>query len=159
MLIGACNGVTVFTSSGKKAEAAEAIEFMVLVDRSGSMKGTSFEQCREGLQELSRRLPANSCMNIIGFGSVACANWNRSVESTGSKEVLDDYAYEMRTDLGDSQLAPALEAVFNMRRGCPAVRNCQLRILVLSDGGFQDAARAVSVLRRYRSVGLFGLGL
>ena len=50
-------------------QAAAPAEVMFLVDRSGSMEGTSIEEVRNALQLCLRSMITGCCFNIVGFGS------------------------------------------------------------------------------------------
>ena len=49
--------------------AASPAEIVFLVDRSGSMAGSSIEEVRNALQLCLRSMIAGSCFTIVGLGS------------------------------------------------------------------------------------------
>merc|ERR1719296_283091 len=66
--------------SSEQEEEQEALEFIFLLDRSGSMGGTQIRQAADALQLFLRSLPQDCCFDIIGFGSTWTSLFGHSIE-------------------------------------------------------------------------------
>jgi Ca-activated chloride channel family protein len=135
-----------------------AAEVVFLIDRSGSMQGTSIAEARNALQLALRSLRPGCAFNIVGFGSTHEALFPQSrpyddaalAEATGHVKGLE-------ADLGGTEILPALEHVLTGtgRKGLPR------EVFVLTDGEVSNTDAVIALARRHAGrtrIFTFGIG-
>ena len=137
--------------------AHEPIDVVFLVDRSGSMQGSSIEQVRNALQLCLRSLEPGSGFNIVGFGSAfeslfeACRPYDERTLAEASR-----YVDGLDANLGGTEILPALEFVLEQ-----APRTRVLQLVVLTDGQVTNTDAVLDAVRRHADrvrVFTFGIG-
>jgi len=110
---------------------AQAAEVVFVVDRSGSMGGSSIEEVRNALQLCLRSLSPGCRFNIVSFGSTFAALFpeSRPYNDTSLKEAAT-LVEGMDADMGGTELLPALQFVFAQ----PAAEGLARQVLLLTDG-------------------------
>ncbi|WP_068546512.1 VIT and vWA domain-containing protein [Thalassotalea crassostreae] len=118
------------TIPAKQALAVQNANVQLLVDCSGSMRGYSIEQARDGMARLFDMFNANDNINLFRFGSSfeqVLANWQ---PFTGkAKSTLRRAITNLRADLGGTELIEALKRTLEN-----AKQQKQSDILLLTDG-------------------------
>lgn len=116
---------------GESASRRRPCEAIFLVDRSGSMGGTSIQEARNALQLCLRSLDAGSRFNVVGFGSMFQKLFpeSRPYDDASLAEATR-YVAAMDADLGGTEILPALEAVLS----APAVAELPRQVFLLTDG-------------------------
>ncbi len=139
------------------AEKARA-ELIFLVDRSGSMDGTSIAEARNALQLCLRSLREGIDFNIAGFGSTHELLFpeSRPYGDDSLKEASQHVKF-MLADMGGTEILPALEAIFKKepRPGCPR------QLFVLTDGEVSNTEAVIALVRKHSAstrVFTFGIG-
>jgi Ca-activated chloride channel family protein len=133
-------------------------DVVFVVDRSGSMQGTSIEEVRNALQICLRSLESGCSFNIVGFGDAfeslfrECRPYDeRSLAKASS------YVASLEANLGGTQLLPALESVLDEAKG----RERVMQVVVMTDGQVTNSdaviAKVASCRDRVR-VFTFGIG-
>jgi Ca-activated chloride channel family protein len=140
------------------AAARVPADVVFLVDRSGSMQGSSIEQVRNALQICLRSLESGCSFNIIGFGSAfeslfaECRPYDeRSLAEASS------YVASLEATLGGTELLPAIQFVL----GQATRRERVMQLVVMTDGQVtnSDAVIAEAAARSDRArVFTFGIG-
>jgi Vault protein inter-alpha-trypsin domain/von Willebrand factor type A domain len=135
-----------------------AADVVFVVDRSGSMEGSSIEQVRNALQLCLRSLVPGSSFNIVGFGSRVealfdgCRPYDDSSLAAASQHVDS-----MNASLGGTEMLPALEFVL----GQAGRSERTLQLVVLTDGEVTNTDAVIDLVRRQASrarVFTFGIG-
>jgi Ca-activated chloride channel family protein len=147
--------VTMRPTSSIELAAADVV---FVVDRSGSMQGSSIEQVRNALQLCLRSLVAGSSFNIVGFGSrfEALFDGSRSYDER-SLATASQHVDGMDASLGGTEILPALEFVL----GQPRSSERPLQVVVLTDGEVTNTDAVIDLVRRHASrarVFTFGIG-
>ena len=123
-----------------------ANEVIFLVDRSGSMHGTSIEEARNALQACLRSLRVGSRFNIVGFGDRFSPLFRESrlYDDTSLAEA-SRYVASMDADLGGTELLPALQWVLSqqVRSGMPR------QLFVLTDGQVTNMDDVIELVRSH----------
>ena len=89
-----------------------ACEFVLLVDRSGSMDGESMRAAAAALSVQVHSLPANARFNIVGFGSTHRKLWPKSqAVSPETLEQADAHIARLKADLGGTEILRPLQEV------------------------------------------------
>jgi Ca-activated chloride channel family protein len=139
---------------GSKPAAAEVL---FVVDRSGSMQGTSIAEARNALQLALRSLRPGCVFNIVGFGSRFDALFpeSRPYDDESLAEATA-HVRALEADLGGTEILPALEHVFGTepRKGLPR------QLFVLTDGEVSNTDAVIALARRHAGdTRVFTLGI
>ncbi|KIK64074.1 hypothetical protein GYMLUDRAFT_83446 [Collybiopsis luxurians FD-317 M1] len=132
-----------FVPRFKLPDVPGGMEYIFLVDRSGSMDGQNIQLVREALVVLLRGLPSvGTTFNIFSFGSRTTKLWESSqAYSQATLEEATSHVDAMYANYGGTEIASALESVF-ASLAKPLVR--PVAVLLLTDGGAWDVPRCVS---------------
>jgi Ca-activated chloride channel family protein len=133
-------------------------DVVFVVDRSGSMQGSSIEQVRNALQLCLRSLEPGCSFNIVGFGSTFeslfadCQPYDER-----SLKQASDYVANLDATLGGTEILPALESVLEN-----AVRRERVvQLVVMTDGQVTNSDAVIDAVRRRKErvrVFTFGIG-
>ena len=135
----------------------QAVELIFLVDRSGSMGGTSIEQAKKALELFLHSLPTDCYFNIFSFGSTFDSLFEKS-------EKYDDHTLflakmhvsKMSADYGGTEILQPFKAIFAESPKPDFLR----QIFVLTDGGVSNADNVIDLVKRNCEYGrVFALGL
>ena len=133
-------------------------EVIFLVDRSGSMAGTSIEEVRNALQLCLRSLVPGCYFNIIGFGTKIDPLFPHSrLYDEATLAAASAHVSGMQADLGGTEILPALEAAFSQSRPTSMAR----QVVVITDGDVTNTDAALALVRKheaYARVFTFGIG-
>jgi Ca-activated chloride channel family protein len=133
------------------------VDVVFLIDRSGSMQGSSIEQVRNALQLCLRSLHAGCAFDIVGFGSRfeslfdECRAYDERSLAEASR-----YVESLGATLGGTEILPALEFVLAHRP-----RKRALQLVVLTDGQVTNTDAVLDAVRRHGDrvrVFTFGIG-
>jgi len=133
-------------------------EVVFVVDRSGSMGGSSIEQVRAALLLCLRSLKEGDRFNIVGFGSGFVALFPES--KPYSQSTLDEatkYVDDMGADMGGTEILPALKAVLEREPAAGLGR----QVVLLTDGEVSNEAAVIELARNHRAhtrIFTFGIG-
>ena len=129
-----------------------------LVDRSGSMEGSSIDEVRNALQLCLRSLTPGCRFNIVGFGSTWIALFPESREyGDASLAEASAHVAGLKADLGGTELLPALSFVLQR----PAARALPRQVVVLTDGEVTNTDAVLELARAHASdarIFVFGIG-
>ncbi|KAF5391181.1 hypothetical protein D9757_003124 [Collybiopsis confluens] len=119
------------------------MEYIFLVDRSGSMEGQNIQLVREALVVLLRGLPTvRTTFNIVSFGSQATKLWETSrAYSQTTLEEATRHVDSMTANYGGTEIATVLELVFSSLSK-PLTRPAA--VFLLTDGSAWDVSSCVS---------------
>jgi len=138
--------------------AAQPAEAVFLIDRSGSMGGTSIEEVRNALQLCLRSLTAGSRFNIVSFGSTFAPLFRESRPyDEASMQEAAAFVRQVEADMGGTELLPALEWVLAQARVAGMAR----QVLVLTDGEVTNTDETIDLARRHAADArcfTFGIG-
>ena len=142
----------VFPASQRPAEV------IFLIDRSGSMDGTSIEEVRNALQLCLRSLSAGCRFNIVGFGSTHEALFEDSRDyDDDSLRAATDHVSHLRADLGGTEILPALQHVLEGPHHDVLPRE----IVLLTDGEVTNTDAVIALARKHAAttrIFTFGIG-
>ncbi|TFY72211.1 hypothetical protein EVG20_g785 [Dentipellis fragilis] len=118
-------------------------EYLILVDRSGSMKGDRIRMARRTLAILLHSLPATGTLfNVFSFGSWCASLWDRSREYNG--ESLKEAVLHMETmdaRFGGTEIQNALRhSILSRSVDMPTA------VIVLTDGEDSDVEPCVKLV-------------
>ncbi|KAL0070448.1 von Willebrand factor A domain-containing protein 5A [Marasmius tenuissimus] len=122
------------------------MEYIFLVDRSGSMEGTNIRLVREALVVLLRGLPTkNTTFNVFSFGSKNSKLWDRSQDYTQTNlDAATQHVDSMEANYGGTEIASALQFVYSSLSK-PLSR--PVSVFLLTDGSAWDVPTCVSHTR------------
>ena len=129
----------------KFSNVETACEFVFLVDRSGSMRGSYIQSARETLVLFLKSLPEGNYFNIVGFGSSYQQLFPKSVaydEQNLDKAI--QHAQGMDADLGGTELLEPLKFIFGMKPQSGYPR----QIFVLTDGSVSNSDACIQLMKR-----------
>ncbi|KAJ7058057.1 von Willebrand factor type A domain-containing protein [Mycena amicta] len=111
-------------------------EFVLLVDRSGSMKGKRIEAAKKALVVMLRAIPhKDSLFQIMSFGSRSSSLWPQGSKPY-NQETLEEatrHVDSMQADYGGTEIRAALSECFRARK-----TDRPLSVLMLTDGDAWD---------------------
>jgi hypothetical protein len=133
-------------------------ELVLVVDRSGSMQGTSIAEARNALQLCLRSLTEGTRFNVVGFGSTFQMLFPESRPyDESSLKAASEHVARMDADLGGTEVLPALEAVLQR----PPLPGLPRQVFLLTDGQVTNTEAVVKLVRKHSDttrVFTFGIG-
>ncbi len=161
--------------------AAQAAEVIFVVDRSGSMGGTSIAEVRNALQLCLRSLSPGCRFNIVSFGSRYEAFFPESQPyDDESMKKAAAFVSSLDADMGGTELLPALEyavgqgpmesqpsmwravkSLGGARRSASREGGLSRQILLLTDGEVTNTDEIIDLARKHASTArffTFGIG-
>ena len=137
--------------------AASPAEVIFLIDRSGSMEGSSIEEVQNALTVCLRSMMAGCRFNIVGFGSTYESLFpeSRPYDETSLNEA-SAHAASLMADLGGTEILPALRHVLEQNRS-----ELPRQVVVLTDGQVTNTDAVLELVRSHSShtrVFSFGIG-
>ncbi len=132
-------------------------DVVFLVDRSGSMFGTSIEQVRNTLQLCLRSLEPGSHFDIVGFGSTFQSLFDQCRRyEDGSLAEAGRHVGDLDADLGGTEILPALEFIL----GRPRISERALQVVVLTDGQVTNTDAVLALVNKHAaSIRVFSFGI
>ena len=138
--------------------ARHPAEIVFLVDRSGSMQGTSIAEVRNALQLCLRSMIPGCRFNIVGFGSTYQPLFPESRPyDDGSLREASAHVEAMQADLGGTEILPALTSVLEQRPAAGLPR----QLVVLTDGQVTNTDAVIALAHKHAAttrVFTFGIG-
>ena len=140
------------------ASPSAPAEVIFLVDRSGSMGGTSIEEVRNALQLCLRSMTSGCRFNIVGFGSRHETLFPESrAYDQAALDAATAHVAVMDADLGGTEILPALEFVLRHTRegGLPR------QVVVLTDGEVTNTDAVIALAAAHAAdarIFTFGIG-
>ncbi len=142
----------------KLPAASRPAEVIFLVDRSGSMAGTSIEEARNALQLCLRSMISGCRFNIIGFGSSHMALFDRSRPyDESSLAEASAHVAAMEADLGGTELLPALARALQHASGDGLAR----QVVIMTDGQVTNTDACIALAKQHAAearIFTFGIG-
>jgi len=134
-----------------------AAEVIFVVDRSGSMGGTSIAEARNALQLCLRSLREGSWFNVVSFGSRHEMLFSESRPyGDESLRQATEHVSRLEANLGGTEILPALEAVFASRRASELPR----QLVVMTDGQVTNTEAVKALVRKHsETTRVFTLGI
>ena len=132
-------------------------EVVFLVDRSGSMGGTSIVELRNALQLCLHSLISGCRFNIIGFGSTYQALFPEpAAYDEASLATATAHVRDMEADLGGTEILRALTFVLEQPRS-----TLSRVVVLLTDGEVTNTDAVIALASRHRATArifTFGIG-
>eukprot|EP00112_Aurelia_sp_Birch-Aquarium-sp1_P017502 Seg4063.1 transcript_id=Seg4063.1/GoldUCD/mRNA.D3Y31 product="von Willebrand factor A domain-containing protein 5A" protein_id=Seg4063.1/GoldUCD/D3Y31 len=133
-------------------------EVIFLVDRSGSMSGSSINEAKLALEYFIRSLPTNCFFNIVSFGndhSFLFKDGSKKYNEQSMKDALG-HVEKMTANMGGTDIFSPLEAIFNQVSNSGLLR----QIIVLTDGEVSNEDSILRLVRKHEHLGrVFSLGI
>jgi len=132
-------------------------ETIFVVDRSGSMQGSSIAEARNTLQLCLRSLPAGSRFNIVGFGSTVEMLFPESRRyDDRSLEEASRHVKAMDANLGGTEILAPLRVVLEK----PVDPKLPRQVFVLTDGEVTNTEAVLELVRKHsETTRLFAFGI
>ncbi|XP_036888807.1 von Willebrand factor A domain-containing protein 5B1 [Sturnira hondurensis] len=121
-------------------------EFIFLLDRSGSMSGTSIHRVKDAMLVALKSLMPACLFNVIGFGSTFKTLFPSS--QTYNEETLAmacDNIQRMRADMGGTNLLSPLKWVIRQ----PAHQGHPRLLFVITDGAVSNTGKVLELVRNH----------
>jgi hypothetical protein len=138
--------------------SSQPAEVVFVIDRSGSMGGTSITEVRNALQLCLRSLSPGCRFNIVSFGSRYEALFPESqAYDEKSMKLAAAFVASVDADMGGTELLPALEYVVRLA----PVPGLTRQILLLTDGEVTNTDEIVDLARKHAPTArffTFGIG-
>jgi hypothetical protein len=133
-------------------------DVVFLVDRSGSMAGTSINEVRNALQLCLRSMVSGCTFNIVGFGSsVESLFPNSRAYDEASLSEAAAHVRALQADLGGTEILPALKLAL----GQPYPQATARQIVVLTDGEVTNTDAILALVNEHAArarIFTFGIG-
>jgi hypothetical protein len=136
----------------------QATELIFLVDRSGSMGGSSIEQAINALNLFLHSMPANCYFNIWSFGSRFDALFpsGSKLYDDSSLAKAKSHVANMSANYGGTEIYSPLKAVYSQ----DLIKGYARQIFVLTDGDVSNSEEVISLVKgKANQTRLFALGL
>jgi hypothetical protein len=128
------------------AAADAPSEIVFLVDRSGSMEGTSIAEVRNALQLCLRSMTPGCAFNIVGFGNTFTPLFPQSrAYDDASLTAASAHVRDLQADMGGTEIEPALRFVLEQPRRGELPR----QIVLLTDGEVTNADEVLALGRHH----------
>jgi len=128
-----------------------------LVDRSGSMQGTSIHEVRNALQLCLRSLSSGCTFNVVGFGSTyeSLFPQNRAYDDASLGEGTSHVA-ALQANLGGTEILPALQFVLEQ----PCLEGRIRQAVILTDGQVSNTDAVLALVSKHAAHNrVFALGI
>jgi hypothetical protein len=139
-------------------ETTAPAEVIFVVDRSGSMGGTSIQEVRNALQLCLRSMISGCRFNIIGFGATYESLFSETrVYDQTSLDAADKHVANLRANLGGTEILPALKFALEQPRDAELPR----QIVVLTDGQVSNTDAVLALVAAHATdtrLFTFGIG-
>ncbi|KAL4466766.1 hypothetical protein ABPG74_010363 [Tetrahymena malaccensis] len=134
-----------FKASFGEVELMKA-EFLLLIDRSGSMEGSNIETAKQSLIFFLKSLPEGSIYNIISFGSDYSIMYSQSVQFN-DQNLQDsiDQIEKFQANMGGTNISQALKYLMYNLQDQYGLRK---KIYIITDGEFQDSQQALEIVQK-----------
>ncbi|KAF9073726.1 hypothetical protein BDP27DRAFT_1318044 [Rhodocollybia butyracea] len=121
------------------------MEYIFMIDRSGSMAGSRIRLVKNALVVLLRSLPTKGTIfNLVSFGTHTTTLWPRSWDySQFSVDLATQYVDDMEADYGGTEIPSALRTVFSSLRKS---LNHPAAVFLLTDGSSWEVSDCVSAV-------------
>jgi hypothetical protein len=127
---------------GASEEAGENIEFVFVIDCSGSMSGSRIQHAKQSLRTFIESLPRNSFFNIIRFGSEFVPLFPASVPcNADNRQAALRLSESIEANLGGTELLRPLEFIFRQKSIGKGIR----QLFVLTDGEIYETDRVIQM--------------
>ena len=152
-------GGAILLSFVPKFEASsQPAEVIFVIDRSGSMGGSSIAEVRNALQLCLRSLSTGSRFNIVSFGNTYEALFpaSRPYDDASMGEAAA-FVATLAANMGGTELLPALQFVVTQEMVAGLAR----QVLVLTDGEVTNTDEVIDLVRRHAATArffTFGIG-
>ena len=142
----------------KLPSASTPSDIVFVVDRSGSMEGSSIEEVRNGLQLCLRSMIPGCRFNIVGFGTTfkSLFHESRSYDDASLAEA-SKYVAALDANFGGTEILPALQFALDQRGD----RSLPRHIVVLTDGEVTNTDAVLSLAKSHAAdarIFTFGIG-
>ncbi|KAJ3815045.1 hypothetical protein F5876DRAFT_31533, partial [Lentinula aff. lateritia] len=134
-----------FVPRFKIPDVSQGMEYIFMIDRSGSMYGRNIQLVKDALVVLLRSLPTkDTTFNLVSFGSRATTLWGHSREYTQSTvDEATNHVDSLQADYGGTEIPIALRTVFTSLQ--KPLRK-PVAVFLLTDGSSWDVSACVSVI-------------
>ncbi|XP_077204326.1 von Willebrand factor A domain-containing protein 5B2 isoform X2 [Paroedura picta] len=133
-------------------------EMLFLIDRSGSMCGSSIDGIKDALLVAVKSLPSNTLLNIAGFGSSIKPLFRNSKPcNSETLRLACEHIQKLRADMGGTNFLGALSWIL----GQPLHRGYPRQLFVFTDASVSNTGKVIELVRRQASTVrcfTFGLG-
>jgi Ca-activated chloride channel family protein len=138
-------------------ELKQTGEIFFVLDASGSMMGSSYEQAQQALEIMLKALPEDVDFNLCRFGSTYELLWQKPRPAT-EKNVRQalSYLYQSTADLGGTEMLDPLKEIYDVPLAEGAVRN----IVLLTDGEIANEHEIFALASSKKdSIRIFAVGI
>ncbi|XP_049433031.1 von Willebrand factor A domain-containing protein 5A-like isoform X2 [Epinephelus fuscoguttatus] len=127
------------------SSVASCGEFVLLLDRSGSMQGERMKSAKDTLLLLLKSLPMGCYFNIYSFGSSHEHIFPKSVEySQETMEQALKKVGEMTANLGGTEILRPLKDIYSQ----PCIPNQPRQLFVFTDGEVWNTKEVISLVKK-----------
>ncbi|XP_013766298.1 von Willebrand factor A domain-containing protein 5A-like isoform X3 [Pundamilia nyererei] len=127
------------------SSVASCGEFVLLMDRSGSMSNTRISSARDTLLLLLKSLPMGCYFNIYSFGSRYEHIFPKSVEySQQTMEEALKTVVQMEANLGGTEMLQPLKHIYSQ----PCIPNQPRQLFVFTDGEVWDTKEVIDLVKK-----------
>lgn len=121
-------------------------EYIVMLDRSGSMEGEKMSHSLKALEKFVDALPFNSKMNVLSFGSTHEFMWNSSlVMNKENKHKCIETFSDYTASLGGTELFEPVKKILSMKLDDDM---SERNVILISDGEVSNANSIFDLIKK-----------
>ncbi|CAG9327726.1 unnamed protein product [Blepharisma stoltei] len=133
-------------------------EFIILLDRSGSMEGGSIKLAREAVYLFIKSLPEDSYFNVVSFGSSFNKLFQQSVRYEQDKiEFACNTVKTFDADMGGTEILEPIKSILSEPNRSEYLRY----VFILTDGEVGNAAEIINYIKNQKTpsqISTIGIG-
>jgi hypothetical protein len=134
------------------------VNYVIVLDKSGSMHGSSIENCKIAAQRFVALLPMGCSFDIYTFNHGYQKFSGEFTDNKSKKIAASKWIQEIEAD-GGTEILPVLKEVYSSFRTTEKKNVFSGVIVILSDGGVSNTTEIIRLVKQNPNVSVFSIGI